>query len=376
MTEKIREKILKKVYETDASQVKGEAISVIIPRTITEIMTAVKLNSKITPRGAGTGLAGGAVPKKSVVIDLSRLNKMSNFDERRKTIEVHAGVILDELQDFLDEYGLEFPVNPSSHSVATIGGMIATDATGSRAIKYGRTSKHTEWIKIINSDGELKKITKTQLSDFAGLEGTTGIIIKAKLKLTSKKQRTADFLCFETIDEVLNLTKELKRNSDVSMLEFFGKQISEWLDLGKKYHLLVEYESNKGKLKDDEYKKILHVKDLLYPLVAKKDFSRIEDPRILSLGNVKQLILWLEQNKIPVFGHLGVGILHPCFLKEQGKLVSELMRLVKKLHGNVTGEHGIGLLKKEFLDLTEKRLCQAVKNRNDPQNKFNPGKII
>ncbi|MDO8516760.1 MAG: FAD-binding oxidoreductase [Nanoarchaeota archaeon] len=363
------------VYRTDASQIIGNPLKVVIPKTINEVTNIVRLNQKIIPRGGGTGLVGGCVPNEGVVIDLSKLNKIIRFDERRKKIEVETGIVLDDLNEFLDNYSLEFPVKPSSHEVCTIGGMIATDAVGSRAIKYGKTSKWIEWIEIIDSQGKIIRKGKAEISDFTGLEGITGIIIRASLKLSPKVKRSASIISREEISDIIDIVREIRLNSEISMIEFFDKKVSGLLGLEKKYNLLIEYESDSGELKGDAYNRIMSLRDSTYPILAEKGYSRIEDPRMF-LDKISDLIFWLEANKIPTFGHLGVGILHPCFSKEQEKKIPDLMRIVKRLRGQVTGEHGIGLLKKNFLDKTEKKLYESVKKRNDPKNKFNPEKII
>jgi glycolate oxidase len=364
-------------YKTDASQIEGKPGTVVVPKSITEAVSIVRLSQKIIPRGAGSGLAGGCVPlaEQEVILDLSKLNHIIKFDKQRKVVEVEAGIVLDELQEFLKEHDLEFPLNPSSHEICTIGGMIATNAVGSRASKYGRTSNWVNWIEIIDSKGRLQRKTRTELSDYSGMEGITGVIVKAELKLDDRKDRTASLIDFDKILDVVEFARELKREPDISMIEFFDKIVSETLGLNKKYYLLIEYESDRGKLKGGKYKEIMDLRDNLYPLLAKNYYSRIEDPKIL-LDRLKKILAWTEENNIPVFGHLGVGILHPCFKKEQEKLIPKLMEVVKKLSGQITGEHGIGILKKEFLDANDKKIYLAVKKRTDSQNKFNSGKVI
>lgn len=368
---------LLKVYETDASQIEGKAKDVVFPKTISEIKSLILKSQRICVRGAGTGLAGGAVPLngEDVVLDLSKLNQISNFDKERKTVEVEAGVILDDLQNFLEDYGLEFPVKPSSHEVCTIGGMIATDAVGSRGVRYGKTSDWVSWIEVLDSSGKIEKKGKTELSDYAGMEGISGVIVGASLKLAEKKKRTADLIEKENFEELVEIVRNLKRRDDVSMIEFFGKQVSELLNLEKKYHLIVEYESGEGKLKDDDYRALMDLRDSLYPLLAKEGFSRIEDPKLM-LDKIPSLVEFLEKNRVPVFGHLGVGILHPCFSQEQGKLIEKMMKLIKRFNGYVSGEHGIGLLKKEFVDPNDKKILVNIKKRTDGKNKFNVGKVV
>jgi len=363
-------------YETDASQLVGKATKVIQPKTIQELKIAVKENPKICIRGGGTGLAGGAVPQNEIVLDLSKLDKIENLDTSRKTIDVEAGVILDDLNNYLDKYNLEFPLNPSSHAICTIGGMIATNAVGSRAIKYGRTSEWVNYLEIINSMGEIESKSKTELSDYAGMEGITGVIAKASLRLSAKRsQRTATLISSGYINEISDYVRNLKRNPNVSMIEFFDKKISEWLGLSFKYHLLVEFESEEGNLKGEDYKKIMETRDKLYPTLAEKGYNRIEDPKIL-LDRFDKLFATIESYDIPTYGHLSVGILHPCFSKSQERLIPEIMSLTKKLSGQITGEHGIGILKKEFVEVTDKKLIQLIKSRTDPTNKFNSGKVL
>jgi glycolate oxidase len=364
-----------KVYEIDASQLKGKLVDFFIPEDIAEVQRIVKESNCVVARGGGTGLVGGCVPEKGVVIDLSKLNKVLKIFEGRRIVEVEAGIVLGELNEFLEEYGFEFPVNPSSHEVCTIGGMIATNAVGSRALKYGRTSQWVDWIEIVDAGGNLVKKGKTELSDFAGMEGITGVIVRVGLRLIEKKIRTADIVKKAELIEVINFVKELKRNQNVSMIEFFDKNVSNLLGFGKIYTLFVEYESEEGKLKGEEYLRALELRDEVYPLLAEKGYNRIEDPKVF-LEKASELIMWLEENKIPVYGHISVGILHPCFSREKEKKIPEMIKFVKKLGGQVSGEHGIGLIKKEFLDENDKRILRLIKNRNDPINKFNPGKIL
>jgi len=366
-----------KAYESDASRLKGKAKDVKVPSTITEVRGIVASNQRIVPRGSGTGLAGGAVPQngQDIVLELSKLDKITALDKERMTIEVEAGVILDELQGYLAPHGLEFPVNPSSHAIATIGGMIATNAVGSRAIKYGKTSNWVKWAEVINGQGDLLRKGATELSDYAGMEGITGVIVKACLKLEKKKLRTASLIEIETMDQVIPTVRQLKQNRAVSMIEFIDKKISEDLELGPKYHLIVEYENDNGSLKGQDYMKLLAMRDRIYPLVASEGYTRIEDPKVL-LDRFEKLMTWLESKNIPTFGHLSVGIIHPCFSHDQEKLVPELMKLVKRLCGQISGEHGIGILKKPFVDENDKKIIINVKKRTDPLNKFNVGKII
>ena len=361
-------------HSTDASMIEGKASSVIYPKTAEEVKQIIIAGNNITIRGGGSGLVGGAVPN-GIVVDLSKMNKILNLDRQKKEVEVETGIILDELNEYLEKYNLEFPVQPGSHSICTIGGMIATNAVGNRAIKYGRTSNLVVALEVVNGKGEILKIGKAELADFSGMEGITGVIVKAKLKLVEKKKRSATLFSFNEIEKVIDAVRKIKLVKDVSEIEFLDKFCSSLLGLEEKYHLIVELESEAGKLKNEEYEKIMIMRDSVYPVLAKLGYTHIEDPKIL-LHKFSELANFLEAEKIPFFGHLGVGIIHPVFRSEDRKKIKEMIKLVRKLHGQITGEHGIGICKKEFLDNLEKKVIERVKLRCDPLCKLNYGKII
>ena len=379
-------KNLIKIYETDASQLRGKALDVVTPKTIMEVRNIVAKSRRIVPRGGGTGLAGGCIPQNGmdVVLDLSKLDAIGSYDNERKTVEVGAGVILDELQAYLAKYRAEFPVNPSSHATATIGGMIATDAVGGRSVKYGKTSNWINWVEIVDSYGNLHRKGVTELSDYSGMEGITGVIVKACLKVSPIRKRSASLVKVESFEEVISIVHKLKRDSSVSMVEFLGKQVSGMLGLfetddsgevKEAYHLIIEYEDNSGMLNGKDYQELFELRDKIGPMLSDGGFSRLEDPKIL-LDRSDKLVSWLEERNIPVFGHIGVGIFHPRFNHDQEKYIPEMIKLVKKLGGQISGEHGIGLLKRKFVEINDQKILRNVKKRTDPENKFNVGKVI
>ena len=370
------EEIEKEVYNSDASLIEGVVSSVIFPKNVDELLNIVRISqTDVVARGGGSGLAGGCVPQNSIIIDMSKMNKIIKIDKEKRTVEVEAGILLDELNDELRKYNLEFPVNPSSHAIATIGGMIATNAVGSRAIKYGRTSDWVASVEIINGKGERKELRKLDLMDVSGMEGITAIVLKAVLKLAPTKVRTADFVEAENMEEVMLAVDRMKRESDVSMIEFFDRETSKLLGFPDKYHLIIEYESNKGMISGGEYEKLMQTRDKSYPVLADKGYVVIEDPKLL-FGKIPEFISWLEENHIPTFGHSGVGILHPCFKQGEEAKIDEMMKIAKRFKGEITGEHGIGLKKKQYLEGQDKKLKEILKNRYDPAKKLNRGKVV
>lgn len=367
--------ILKSAYESDASQIEGSATQVVFPKTIADILKVVKNGKKILVRGGGSSLVGSAVPQEAIVLDMSKMNSILEINPEKRYVVVQAGIILDKLNKELEKYNLEFPIQPSSHGICTIGGMISTNASGNRAIKYGYTSQWIEEIEIINGKGEIKKIDKALLSDYVAMEGTTGIIVNAKLKLSPKVERTATMFASEDRNKILSLIKSFRLKKEVSAIEILDKLTSKILDLGEKYHLIIEFESNEGSLKEKDYKKMWNLRDSAYPKLAFNGYIMIEDPKFF-LEKIPEFMSWLESKNIPYFGHIGVGILHPCFKKDEEEKIEEMYSIVKKLRGVISGEHGIGLKKKKYLEIDKIKLLSKIKLRNDPEDKLNSGKIF
>jgi len=366
-----------KPYEIDASQILGKAKNVFHPKSIQEVKQVIRDNNRISIRGAGTGLMGGCVPENGidVVLDLSKLDKIGNFDKERKIIEVESGVILDEIQDYLKKYNLEFPIIPLSHDIATIGGMIATNALGNRGLKYGRTERWIRWIEVINYKGDLYRKGTTEISDYSGLEGITGVIVRTCLNLSPIKKRSISIIKINNLKDVIKSVITLKKNEEISSIDFLDKIVSKLIGLEESYHLVVEFENESGDLRDDNYKEFSIKKDSIYLILAINGYTRIEDPKIL-INKFEELINFTEERNIPIFGQIGIGVFHPCFKENQKKFIIDLIKLTKRLGGNISGAFGIGLLKREYIDQNDKKIWVNIKKRIDPENKFNIGKVI
>jgi len=223
--------------------------------------------------------------------------------------------------------------------------------------------------------GNLHRKGTTELSDYSGMEGITGVVVKACLKLSPKKKRSASILKINTYDEVVSVVRNLKRNRAVSMIEFLGKRVSVALEIGGEYHLIVEYEDDSGSMTGEAYDKLMAIRNRIGPVLGGEGYACVEDPKVL-LDRSDKLIKWLDERKIPVFGHIGVGVFHPRFNDDQKKYIPEMMKLVKRLGGQISGEHGIGILKRDYVEVTDQKIFRNVKKRCDPLNKFNVGKFI
>ena len=336
---------------------------IFLPETIEEIENIVKGNAHIR---IGNANAEG------VIISLEKLDKILEINREKKEVYLETGIVLSDLQKRLEKYNLELPIDILFKETIQIGQLLALNSSGKKGIKYGKIGDWVKEIEIIDSEGNLVKVGKTDLSDFLGMEGITGIMVRARLKLINKIRRTASLLKIEKIENVVESVKKIKLMQNVSMICFFDKQSSELLGLDRNYHLLIEFESEKGNLKNGKYKEILEIQRKLYDQLCLLGNTKLEDIKLF-LDKLPDFIKYTENNKIPVFGSLGTGILHPVLNEKDDSL--DILKNVKRIRGKVYGDFG-SKNKKEFFDDNDIKLIKRMKQRNDPINKFNKGVMI
>jgi glycolate oxidase len=366
-------------YGTDASMIDGKVLAVVWPKDVEEVRKIVTIASQnrynLVPRGAGTGLAGGVVPNDSLILDFSRMNRIKASISEQYA-EVEPGVIVDVLNSAIAQYGLFFPVIPSSSRACTIGGMIATNAAGNRAVKYGKMIDWLLELEVVDGTGKVYDI-KSNFDAFCGTEGTVGIITKAKLKLTKPlEETTLSVVKAESAEEILAKLNSFKSMQNVIAIEFMDRLSSEISGLERSYHLFVEFEGPGGSIQDGaEIKRLWIKREGCWPKVSSAGYIMLEDPMVKD-DKIIELIQWLDNNGVPYFGHIGLGILHPAFKLGQNDKVAEMHELVKKLGGSVSGEHGIGISKKSFVSPEQAEKIKQLKKKYNPENILNKGKII
>ena len=366
------------VYEENILGIKGKALAIVFPETLQEIKNLIKISTHdIIPRGSGTSFTGGVIPKNSVIVDLSKMNEIIEINADKKTAIVQPGVLVSELNEELEQYGLEFPIEPLFGGIETIGGIIAKNSSGNREIKYNRAINWIDSLEVITPKGEQHKVSKSDLSDYVGMEGITGIIIKASLRLTAKKIRTMTILKANNLEDIFIASKKLRLNQEISAIDLLSKEISSFLGMENRYHLFIEFESDKGNFKGENYEKYIKLKNKAYKKMAQEGFSQIENIKFL-IDSLQDFITYLDENKIPYFSHLASGVVYPLFKNDlRDKLqLEDAIKLAKRLRGKIGYNLGIGIKNKEFFDLGEAELTKRVKNRLDPDNKLNRDKII
>jgi len=360
-------------YETDASRLIGRAEKIVFPKKAEDVQNAVKNSGiDIVPRGSGTSQAGGAIPNNSIVIDISKMNKILSFDPKKRVIEVEAGISLKELNEKLNFINLEFPIKSLNES-STIGGMVSMNLPNPRSMKYGRIKDWIEEIEFVNGRGELMKTSKADLGDVCGMEGITGIIVKLKIKIIPKIERSAAIFQTNNLEEALSMSRRLKLENDVVMLELFPPEVSELLELPKRYHLIIEFDSQRGKIKTEEYRKILELKKKAHFALINREYYSSEDARFF-FDKLKDFMLSLESNRIPYLSYPGDGVVNVFFKDNEKEKRKQVIDLIIKTGGKFVS--GIGIKRKDVVDAFEKKILGRVKLRHDPFGRFNRGKVF
>lgn len=419
---------------------------VIKPRTVEEISAVLKICNEyripVTPRGGGTGLSGGALPHLGgVLLSIERLNSILHIDERNLQVTTEAGVITEELQNALKEKGLFYPPDPSSRGTCLIGGNIAENSGGPRAVKYGVVKDYVLNLEVVLPSGEiiwtganvLKNATGYNLTQLVvGSEGTLGIVTKIVLKLLPHPQHDLLMLVpFKSAENACAAVSAIFRAGYTpSAMEFMERDAIEWtmkfidnsivpMTDDVQAHLLIEVDGNDMEvmMKDMEgigevvmnydCGEILFAEDTQQKAELWKLRRRVgeavkshsiykEEDTVVPRAELPYLLHGVKEIgakygfKSVCYGHAGDGNLHVNIIKGDltdeewnGSLklgIVEIFNLVKRLGGTISGEHGIGLVQKEYMNImfddVQLRLMKEIKNIFDPNGILNKGKIF
>lgn len=364
----------------DASVLSGNCLAVTWPEQVEQVCAlvewALQEEVDLVARGAGTGLCGGAVPQDSVVVDFSRMVAIGSVDMEAQRVRVNAGTVLGFLNRSLQPLGLFFPVVPGSHRAASIGGMLATNAAGLRAVRYGKMRQWVEQATLLDGSGQIHQLTGEQLDNAVGREGVTGFILDAILKLASiPPRRSLSLRAFASDDELLAERSRCLPNETLSAMEYVNRHAAALIGWESLPHLMMEWDGEDGEIfAPARIAELWQARDGLYPRLAQSGYPLIEDPQVEGQSGLAALLEWLDSQNIPAFGHLGMGIVHPCFTIGDSRL-DDLYRLTAEHGGRVSGEHGIGLKKKEWASASYRDEIHQLKAIYDPRNVLNRGKL-
>jgi len=416
---------------------------VLKPRTTEEISAIMTLCNRwripVTPRGAGTGLSGGALPQLGgVLISMERMNSILSIDERNGQVITEPGVITEVLQDAVKEKGLFYPPDPSSRGSCFIGGNIAENSGGPKAVKYGVVKDYVLNLEVVLPTGEiiwtganvLKNSTGYNLTQLmVGSEGTLGIVTKIVLRLIPlPKYELLMLVPFRSLEEAVGaifragFTPSALELMEIDALRITSRYVDSALPIseGIEAHLIIEVDGNHREALMSEMEAIASLleeygagEDILFADDAmqkaelwkvrrriaeavKKEGYTIEEDTVVPRAALPALIRGVKALgreygfQAVCYGHAGDGNLH-IRIKKEGSANSQedpeiveslraLFRLVQSLGGTISGEHGIGLVQKGYLDIVfsevQLELMRRIKAVFDPNHILNAGKIF
>lgn len=413
-------------------------LAVVWATSADEIVKIVKLCAEhkvpITSRGGGSALEGSAIPvQNGIVLDLSRMTKILEYWPEDLQVKVEPGIIYDDLNKQLQKDGLFFPPSPGgSGNLATIGGMVATNASGIYAVKYGGTRDYVLQLEIVTGTGEIVKLGTRAVKRSSGYEllhlivgseGTLGIVTSVTLKLAGIPEGRLQ-AAFKFKDEVsaAKAVSEMKKSGlDLAAVEFLDRRVMHALNKLKNYGLeerpclFLEFhgpqplmESNLEmaagicselsgtELKLKEGQSPWEIRHFVTESIKhlKPGYTIIRNDVAFPISKLPEIVEYCyrlgDEYKILIhtFGHVGMGLLHALMLAKQedkaewGKALQINDLIIKQsleFDGTVSGEHGIGLGHKNLFGIEHGaavELMKKVKKEFDPQNILNPGKIF
>lgn len=395
----------------------------------------------VVPSGGRTGLSGGAVAANGeLVLSLERMNKPLAFNAVDRTLTVQAGMALESVHNAALEHGLIYPVDFAARGSCSIGGNIATNAGGIRVIRYGNTREWIAGLKVVTVSGELLELNKGLIKNSSGYdfrqlliasEGTLGVIVEATLKLTDPPPASnVMLLALPSFEVLMEVFAAFRERLQLQAFEFFTDRALEHVlahgaqapfaevhpfyvvtefaagDEAQEAAAMAAFEAcmEQGWVSDGvvsqsdaQAAQLWRLREGITEAVARfKPYKNDVSVRISSmpafLAQTQALIGEAYPHfDVVWFGHIGDGNLHINVLKPDGTADAEflqqcehvtklLAQVLKDFDGSISAEHGIGLVKKGYLDSTrgpaEIALMKAVKRTFDPQGLLNPGKVF
>jgi glycolate oxidase len=430
------------VYEADGMSLRKSVPScVVLPRSAEQVSSAAKLlyerGIPFVPRGAGTGLSGGAIAlNRAVCIALSRMNRILEIDLANRRALVEAGVANLRLSDAVKSASYHFAPDPSSQIACTIGGNVATNSGGPHTLKYGVTTNHVLGLEMVLPDGTVlwlggngEELAGYDLRGLViGSEGTLGIVTKALVRLVRLPHSWRTMLAvFDNLDDATHAVTEIIAAGIVpAALEMIDSLMIQAVEQASRFGLpldaaavlIIELDGLEAGL-DDEMNRVMELcksrraREIRLARDA-KERDQLWKVRKRSIGAIGRITVsyytrdgTVPRTKLPqvlravysiaeryglrvgnVF-HAGDGNLHPCILfderdEKQRELVlragREMLEACVEAGGTITGEHGVGLEKLELMSVQftphELSLMAKVKRAFDPKNLCNPGKVL
>jgi len=417
----------------------AEPLAVVLPRTVDDVVAALKWATEhrvpVVPRGAGTSLAAGASASEGcLVVCTSRMTTIREVDAQNRLAIVEAGVITADVDRAARDVGLMYAPDPASHEISTIGGNAATNAGGLRCVKYGVTRQSVLGLEVVLADGRIlhtggrtvKNVAGYDLTGlFVGSEGTLGIItaVTARLlpvprtdpvtvvggfpSLAAAGSAVAAIIAagvqpslLELLDRITLTTIDEWKHMGLAGTEAMLIAQSDNVDAGDVAKTIAALCESAGAdsvavFSDAaEASQLLEIRRLAYPAAERLGSCLVEDVGV-PVSKLPEMIARIEDIAathdvlVLTVAHAGDGNLHPTFVFDliDGEVpapvwaaADEVFATALELGGTITGEHGVGVLKKEWLGRqlsdTAMDITRAIKDAIDPLGLLNPGKLI
>jgi glycolate dehydrogenase FAD-linked subunit len=432
------------VYSYDATFAEGLPGLVVLPETTEQTAEVVKVLAEhripIVGRGMGSGMAAGSIPvcEGEVVVCFARMNRILEIDTANATVRAEAGVVTATLQAEVERHGLFYPPDPSSIRHSTIGGNVACNAGGPRCLKYGVTGNYVLGLTVVLADGRIlrtggkpiKDVTGYNLNGlFTGSEGTLGLITEALLRLVTRPRHAKTCLAeFPLLADASRAVSAILAAGIVpATLELMDQTaiacIEEAMHLGLptdvEATLLIETDGSNeetvageietaGRIStengarsvkvartESEREALWKARRSISPSLARKAPNKLGEDITVPRSAIPEIVQRLRGISarfglpIVIFGHAGDGNLHPNILfdkrnpeewKKVEEMVGEIFGAALAVGGTLSGEHGVGALKRPWFERAlgpvsvevQRRLKQAL----DPTNVMNPGKMF
>lgn len=415
---------------------------VVFVESIEQVQAVVRLARKykipIICRGAGTNVVGACRAEHGgIVLNFSKMNKILDISLENMTATVQPGVVLGELQKAVDKIGLFYPPDPSNLAVSTIGGSIAQASGGAKTFKYGTTRDYVIDLKVVMADGEIlrtgsntiKNATGYNLNSlFVGSEGTLGIVVEATLKLIPKPEAKRVMMSyFDTVQSAVDAVNSIiEQRIFPTTLDFMDKNAIQTVEkfypagllCDKEAALVVEVDGFENAIEyqqkiivsilekcnasaiqystnEEEYDKIWRARRSSMGACAKLKPNVTTDDVIVPRKNLSKLVLGIREIckkynlDVCMVGHVGDGSIHPQIpidyrdedeYNRYKSAKSEIYELTASLGGILSGEHGIGAEKRDYIDKVVSpealKYMRQIKKIFDPENILNPYKIF
>jgi len=429
-------------YSYDATRVEYLPDLIVFPENERDIERILKIAYKykipVTPRGAGVGYSGGALPyNKGIVIVFTKMNRILNIDTKNFIAEVEPGVVTYELQNECEKRGLFYPPDPASLKTSTIGGNVSENSGGPRCFKYGVTSNYVLELECFLVNGDKIKVGSNVIKDVAGYnlkslivgsEGTLAVISKIILRLITLPELRilfrVDFKSLSAGAEFIN--KVINSKIYPSVLEFMDRSSilasSKYMQVSFNNNInasiVIEVDGNEIEVKERKNRSIEVLKDCeilnyelaeteeeqeelwkirrnISPAISSLSPKKINEDIVVPVSKIPETVEFInnlaKEFKILIilFGHFGDGNIHtnlmvdpdnPEEMRKSEIVLDKIFRYVISRKGSISGEHGVGISKKHFMKYQfsnrEIELFKQVKRVFDPENLLNPGKIF